>query len=127
MRLLHSKTLRPKDFIGDDNIPPYAILSHTWGEEEVTYQDLSGSDYNQKLGFSKIKYCCDLAAQDGLEWAWVDTYEIDYNILYGKSNEVDAVSTNAVARSYLKPLTRCFDGTKTPAYATRISLMFPKM
>jgi hypothetical protein len=29
MRLLHSKSLELEEFIGQ-NVPPYAILSHTW-------------------------------------------------------------------------------------------------
>jgi hypothetical protein len=30
-----------EDIVGDDKIPPYAILSHTWKEgEEVTFQEL---------------------------------------------------------------------------------------
>ncbi|KAJ4288074.1 hypothetical protein N0V90_012091 [Kalmusia sp. IMI 367209] len=39
MRLLHSETLEFATFLGD-SIPPYAILSHTWGNEEVTYEDM---------------------------------------------------------------------------------------
>jgi hypothetical protein len=31
-----------EEFFGSD-IPPYAILSHTWGREEVTFQDLASS------------------------------------------------------------------------------------
>lgn len=38
MRLLHSTTFEFKVF-NDEELPPYAILSHTWGDEEVSYQD----------------------------------------------------------------------------------------
>jgi hypothetical protein len=38
MRLLNSTTLEFKVF-NDDELPPYAILSHTWGQEEISYQD----------------------------------------------------------------------------------------
>ena len=40
MRLIESQFLRFKEFLGGNNVPPYAILSHTWGEGEVTYQDM---------------------------------------------------------------------------------------
>jgi hypothetical protein len=32
-----------KDLVGDDTIPPYSILSHTWGPDtaEVTFEDLT--------------------------------------------------------------------------------------
>jgi hypothetical protein len=59
--------------MGDDNVPPYAILSHTWGEDEVTYQDVSHPNAERKTGYAKIKSTCDQASKDGLEWVWVDT------------------------------------------------------
>jgi len=45
MRLLHytnsNELALTKDLVGDDKIPPYAILSHTWDEgQEVTFDDL---------------------------------------------------------------------------------------
>ena len=73
MRLLHSKTRVLQEFVGDENVPPYAILSHTWGEDEVAYQDMTNLGGAQKAGYSKIKYCCDQAVQDNIEWTWVDT------------------------------------------------------
>jgi len=75
MRLLHSKTLRLREFIEDDSIPPYAILSHTWGQDEVTYQDMSVSGAKEKAGYAKIGHCCSQAAEDGFEWTWIDTYD----------------------------------------------------
>ena len=40
MRLINIKTLDLEDFIGDQT-PEYAILSHTWGSEEVSFQEYS--------------------------------------------------------------------------------------
>jgi hypothetical protein len=34
----------------DDKVPPYAILSHTWGDEEVLFQDLCGSFLSLRKG-----------------------------------------------------------------------------
>jgi hypothetical protein len=39
MRLLNTTSLEFEVF-SDDHLPPYAILSHTWGDEEVSYQDM---------------------------------------------------------------------------------------
>ncbi|KAJ2988025.1 hypothetical protein NUW58_g257 [Xylaria curta] len=66
------------EFFGD-NIPKYAILSHTWGEGEVTFQDIQHltERVKTKQGFKKIAYTCDQAERDGLSWAWVDTCCID--------------------------------------------------
>ena len=39
MRLLNAKTFKFKEF-NDAQLPPYAILSHTWGSEEVSYKEI---------------------------------------------------------------------------------------
>ncbi|PMD16891.1 hypothetical protein NA56DRAFT_649170 [Hyaloscypha hepaticicola] len=39
MRLLNSSKLTLHEFFGS-NIPKYAILSHRWEDEEVTFQDM---------------------------------------------------------------------------------------
>lgn len=76
MRLLNSKSLEMSEFYYTD-IPPYAILSHTWGKEEITLQDMQRSDVQKKTGFSKIRSCCEQAKLDGIEWVWIDTCCID--------------------------------------------------
>lgn len=57
------------------NVPPYAILSHTWGpdHEEVTYQDLKSGTAGSKRGFAKLQFCETRARQDGLQHFWIDT------------------------------------------------------
>jgi serine/threonine protein kinase len=62
-----------------NNIPPYAILSHTWGEddEEVTFQDLTQGVGKNKAGYGKIRFCGKQAAKDGLQYIWIDTCCID--------------------------------------------------
>lgn len=66
------------EFVGD-NIPHYAILSHTWGadDEEVTYKDLVDGTGMSKAGYSKIRFCGKHAANDSLQFFWVDTCCID--------------------------------------------------
>jgi hypothetical protein len=61
------------------DIPPYAILSHTWGleVEEVTFQDMMDGNGTSKAGFSKIRFCGEQARRDGLNYFWVDTCCID--------------------------------------------------
>jgi hypothetical protein len=57
------------------NIPRYAILSHTWGEDgdEVTFEDLMDHTGKNKAGYAKIQFCGEQAAKDGLQHFWVDT------------------------------------------------------
>lgn len=61
------------------SIPPYAILSHTWGsdEEEVTYDDVRGETGRGKFGYAKLVFCAEQAAKDGLKHFWIDTCCID--------------------------------------------------
>ncbi|EMD60267.1 hypothetical protein COCSADRAFT_250555 [Bipolaris sorokiniana ND90Pr] len=63
----------------DKDIPHYAILSHTWGPdaEEVTFGDLVNGTGRDKSGYKKILFCGEQAAQDGLEYFWLDTCCID--------------------------------------------------
>lgn len=55
-----------KDLISDS--PPYAILSHTWldDEQEVTYKDIKKSRGRDKDGYKKIGFCVRRAIADGL-------------------------------------------------------------
>jgi hypothetical protein len=80
MWLLDVKSLQLREFHGS-NVPEYAILSHTWGSDEVSFVEMKKPKYREaaerKEGFSKIKNCCMQAERDGLEWAWVDSCCID--------------------------------------------------
>lgn len=55
----------------------YAILSHVWGKEELSFDEFRNDGGQNKVGFEKIKLCCEQALDDGLEYAWVDTVCID--------------------------------------------------
>ena len=81
MRLLRSESggeLALVDFFGKD-VPPYAILSHTWGadDQEVTFEDLSRNSGKRKTGYRKIRLCGEQAAKEGLGYFWVDSCCID--------------------------------------------------
>jgi hypothetical protein len=64
-----------KDLIDDDEVPTYAILSHTWEEDrEVTFDDwMRGCAKSKAEGYSKIQFCAQQAERDGLCHFWVDT------------------------------------------------------
>lgn len=73
MRLINATTFKIHEFLSDDSIPPFAILSHTWGNDEVTLQQMDDPNVSMREGYAKIKLCCAQAVQDKLQWAWVDT------------------------------------------------------
>ncbi|KAK6854133.1 heterokaryon incompatibility protein-domain-containing protein [Apiospora arundinis] len=91
MRILDTSTLAliTKN---DNDLPPYAILSHTWvkDEEEVTFGDSKhlmayqsvhsswlGRSIRQKAGFSKVRESAALAKADGNGYIWIDICCID--------------------------------------------------
>ncbi|GKT40742.1 vegetative incompatibility protein HET-E-1 [Colletotrichum spaethianum] len=105
MRLINVDTLQLEEFF-DDDIPEYATLSHTWGKEEVSFQDLcwlheyegdresfasietllsslgrssveKAAKLRQRAGFDKIMQTARLAKMNQLRYAWVDTCCID--------------------------------------------------
>ncbi len=77
MRLLNAKTLKLHSF-QESEAPRYAILSHTWHDEEVLFEDLQDmSRASKKAGFAKIKFCCEQALKEDIEFVWVDTCCID--------------------------------------------------
>ena len=91
-----------KDLIRD--IPAYAILSHTWGDDnqEVTYEDLAEGLGKSKAGYQKIRFCGEQAAKDGLRYFWVDTCCID------KTNAVELqMSINSMFKWY-KNAVKCY-------------------
>jgi hypothetical protein len=79
MRLLKFKSNNDFELISftTNDPPPYAVLSHTWIDgAEVTYDELVAGvakEIKDKAGYVKIRFCGESAAQDGLEYFWVDT------------------------------------------------------
>ncbi|PVH90374.1 HET-domain-containing protein, partial [Periconia macrospinosa] len=88
----------------DEAIPPYAILSHTWGAdtEEVTFEDLTNGTGKDKSGYGKIRFCGERAALDDLEYFWIDTCCIN------KANKAElSQAINSMFRWY-RNATRCY-------------------
>lgn len=70
MRLINCETLQFEEFIGK-NIPPYAILSHTWEIYEISYKEYNElGDPRLKAGpqADKIVKTCDIASQAGFKY-----------------------------------------------------------
>jgi len=76
MRLLHTHALKVEEF-GGNQVPQYAILSHTWEKEEVTLQDIKMGEAEKMTGYEKARKACSVAAAEGFEYVWIDTCCID--------------------------------------------------
>lgn len=70
MRAINTTTLQFRDDLayGDGS---YAILSHRWEDDEVSYQDYLEGHKRDSVGYAKIMNFCELARLRGHEWAWV--------------------------------------------------------
>ncbi|KAH8887793.1 HET-domain-containing protein, partial [Thozetella sp. PMI_491] len=80
MRLLNCRTRELEEYVGEEiELHPYAILSHTWGEEEVVFSDITqgNTHYTAKKGWYKVEKTCQQALQDGYDYVWADTVCID--------------------------------------------------
>ncbi|KAK4644980.1 hypothetical protein QC761_309710 [Podospora bellae-mahoneyi] len=77
MRLINANTLRFEEFF-EKPLPPYLVLSHTWGEDEVTFRDMQQPHLHLgKSGYAKITQTCRLACSKAIDYVWVDTCCID--------------------------------------------------
>lgn len=76
MRLIHSKDIVLKEFF-DERVPGYAILSHTWGDHELSLQVFNSDHAQQHRGWQKVRDACQLAQSHRLDWVWIDTCCID--------------------------------------------------
>lgn len=58
-------------------IPEYAILSHTWENDEVTYQHVINGTAQKHDAYPKVLSAIRQAVSDGLRYLWVDSCCID--------------------------------------------------
>jgi hypothetical protein len=69
MWLINTENLNLELFT-TQNVPQYAILSHTWDSEEVTFAEFHNIEQvRTKSGFSKIKKTCKLASENDIKYA----------------------------------------------------------
>jgi hypothetical protein len=93
MRLLYfnsSGELSSRNFSGK-TIPPYAILSHRWGDEEFLFENLVNKTGKSKAGYEKILFCGEQAAQDHLQYFWSDTCCINKWNLHELSTAINSM------------------------------------
>ncbi|KAL7790944.1 hypothetical protein V8C37DRAFT_410556 [Trichoderma ceciliae] len=93
MRLINVKTSRLEEFL-DYRAPPYAILSHTWGDDcdELSFRDVEDGNIDKPgVGSVKFQGCCQQAEADGLGYAWIDTCCIDKTNLVELSEAINSM------------------------------------
>jgi hypothetical protein len=131
MRLLNVNSLELEEFIGD-SVPQYAILSHTWTTEEVTFQGWTNRSTRQKKKrYSKILGACRQARVDLLQYIWVDTNCIDESSSGELSEAINSMylwySNSAICYGYLVDvLTETVDNCKERDSSFRRSRWFSR-
>lgn len=104
MWLLNVHSIQLEEILDESQRPPYAILSHRWRAEEVSFAELSERRElaEKKLGFVKIRKCCNVVkSQFQLDYVWVDTCCID------KRNSADLQEAINSMYSYYEHSTAC--------------------
>lgn len=120
MRLINCSTLQLEEFLGS-HIPPYAILSHTWGDGEVTFAEFTTNPTAAKLkpGYRKIHLTCKQALRDRLLYAWVDT------VCIAKSSSSELLEAINSMFTWYKKATQCY-AYITDVTADSFNEAFPK-
>ncbi|KAF1818520.1 uncharacterized protein K489DRAFT_374151 [Dissoconium aciculare CBS 342.82] len=75
MRLLNVNTLTFTEFLEDKTRPRYAIVSHRWGNEEVTFEDVQEGRKKSSAGYQKVEAFVQYV-RDNIKpvcWLWIDT------------------------------------------------------
>ncbi|RYP66889.1 hypothetical protein DL771_007546 [Monosporascus sp. 5C6A] len=93
MRLINVKTSKLEEFL-DHKTPPYAILSHTWGDdrEELSFRDVEEGRIDKPgVGSAKFQGSCQQAERDGLGYVWIDTCCIDKTNLVELSEAINSM------------------------------------
>lgn len=119
MRLIHTTTLKQEEFF-ESQLPKYAILSHTWGNDEVSLKRFHEDGQREGPGWAKILQCCRIAEAVGLEWAWCDTCCIDKTSSAELSETINStLELTLLPLLMLIPAQACIVGIGTPRCALR--------
>ncbi len=106
MHLLHTGTRQLQSFEGSE-IPEYAILSHVWGRDEVTFDQIENPPSED--GLEKIKGACSMARSHGFDYIWIDTCCINKNSSAELSEALNSMyrwyQDSAVCYAYLADVT----------------------
>ena len=132
MRLLCTDTgngLKLEVFTDPATTPPYAILSHRWGSDEVLYGDLMSEALKEGPRFNKILRCCERARKDGYAYVWIDTCCIDQKSSAELSESINSMfmwyANAAVCYAYLQDVSS-FTDNEDDTSAFRDSIWFTR-
>ncbi|ROW04542.1 hypothetical protein VMCG_05120 [Cytospora schulzeri] len=111
MWLIDTSSLKLKEILELQDCK-YAILSHTWEEDEVNFQEMKAeprlTSLLTKAGYLKIKKTCEVAREKGYDYAWVDTCCIDKESSAALSEAINSMYSwykeSSICLAYLSDL-----------------------
>jgi hypothetical protein len=123
MRLLNTTTLEVESVTTKTS---YVILSHTWGKEEVSFQDIQDLNRARTMaGFDKVFSSATLAKELGYNYIWIDTCNIDKTSSAELSEAINCrTAVQLTVNLFLTAEQQCTDGTKRQTSAWCICLMY---
>ncbi|THU88552.1 HET-domain-containing protein, partial [Dendrothele bispora CBS 962.96] len=84
--------------------PDYAILSHTWGKKEVTFQDIQNRVKEKSAledAWNKVEGACAHAKKYGWKWIWIDSCSALDTCCIDKSSSAElSENINSMYRLY---------------------------
>ena len=112
MRLINTSTMKMEEFISSPD-RRFAVLSHTWGEEEVSFQQYATPEARSMAGYRKIERSCALALRSGFFYLWIDTCCIDKSSSAELSEAINSMyrwyRDAGVCYVHLSDMKRCED------------------
>lgn len=105
MWLINARSLQLEE-VWDERKERYAILSHRWDIEEVSFRDMQNLAVATKLkGFAKIRRSCELALKEKYQYVWIDTCCINKESSTDLSEAINSMyrwyQASAVCYAYL--------------------------
>lgn len=105
MRLINVATGKLEEPAGS---PEYAILSHTWGCDELTFEDMADDQVRTLSKYSKIRGAIEQARRRDIRYVWINTCCIDKRSSAELSKAINSMfqwyKNAAVCFAYLKDL-----------------------
>ncbi|KAI1410624.1 HET-domain-containing protein [Hypoxylon sp. FL1857] len=106
IRVINVRTFEFEEFPNESEVfGKYAILSHRWSGDEVSFQKMNDGGFRKRLagrfermlhsihhGFKKIKATCRLAREVyGLQYVWIDSCCINQDDIYEKQASINSM------------------------------------
>ena len=123
MRLLNVNTLEFKEFF-DQNVPPYGILSHRWGEDEISHRIFRKAKGRDTAGYRKIhEFCAFIRERKIFDFApWTEVFRNVLDEVEGRSPVLPGNEGEALQWVWIDSI--CIDKNSSQELSEAINSMY---